>query len=297
MGRMSRRKNLSSGMFNSSAAKNGAQYSRYVEQFLNIALSRFKWDGLPPTIDERFLERTLLFNGGAVFFADETLGFLCLPFTSASPLDLYNLPRKRRAYASTGYQKELGEEDSALIFNNYLMSPSYPAILEFASRLWEIDRSIDVNVRAQKTPVLIQCDSTELLTMQNLYKQYDGNTPVIFGRKSVTPESIRAITTGAPFVAGQLYDIKVKIYNEFLTYMGISNVAHQKKERLLHDEVARELGGTFANRYSAISARQQACDEINRKFGLGIWCEFREEADNGELYDASSDDLREPSED
>lgn len=296
MARNSRRKNLSSQMFGSSLAKNGAQYSRYVEQFLNIALSRFKWEGLPPTIDERFLEKTLLFNGGAVFFSDEALGWICLPYASASPLDIYNLPRRRRAYASTGYQKELSEEDSALIFNNYLMSPSYPAILEFAGRLWEIDRSIDVNVRAQKTPILIQCDSTELLTMQNLYKQYDGNTPVIFGRKGLSTDSIKAISTGAPFVAGQLYDIKVKIYNEFLTYMGISNVAHQKKERMLHDEVTRELGGTFANRYSAIGARQQACEEINRKFGLDIWCDFKEEADDGELYDAGSDDLREPSE-
>ena len=62
-----------------------------------------------------------------------------------------------------------------------------------------------------------------------------------------------------------------------LTYMGISNISYQKRERLISDEVTRSQGGTIAIRYSKLNARRQACDEINRMFGLNISCDFRED--------------------
>ena len=140
-----------------------------------------------------------------------------------------------------------------------------------------VDRIIDVNCNAQRTPVLISCDETQRLTLLNLYKNYEGNEPVIYGEKSINPDVIKAIATGAPFVSDKLYTLKTQIWNEALTYLGISNVNFQKKERMVSDEVMRSMGGVIANRYSRLNARRQACEEINRMFGLDMDVKYRDD--------------------
>ena len=106
---------------------------------------------------------------------------------------------------------------------------------------------------------------------------YQGNEPIIYGYKSVNPNSLQAISTGAPFVSDKLYTLKVQYWNEALTYLGISNVNFQKKERMVSDEVMRSMGGVIANRYSRLNARRKACEQINELFGLDIWCDYRDD--------------------
>ena len=110
-----------------------------------------------------------------------------------------------------------------------------------------------------------------------MYKEYDGNAPVIYGDKQLSPNSIKVVTTGAPFVADKLYTLKTQIWNEALTYLGISNINVQKKERLVTDEVTRNQGGVIASRYSRLEARREACKKINELFNLDIWCDYRED--------------------
>jgi hypothetical protein len=148
----------------------------------------------------------------------------------------------------------------------------------FSNRLYEMDRIIDVNVRAQKTPVLIRVNDSQRLTLQNVYMKYDGNQPVIFATKDFDPDSVSVLKTEAPYIADKIYQLKTQYWNEALTYLGISNVNYTKKERLITDEVTRNQGGTLASRYSRLEARRQACDEINRMFPeLNISVDYRED--------------------
>jgi hypothetical protein len=100
---------------------------------------------------------------------------------------------------------------------------------------------------------------------------------VIHGDSNLDINALKVIKTDAPYVADRIYQLKTEIWNEALTCLGISNVNVLKKERLLTDEVARNQGGTVANRYSRLEMRRQACNEINEMFGLNIWCDFRED--------------------
>lgn len=271
---------------------------------LEIAISRFKWTGLPETIDPRFLELTLFGDGQAVLFKDEILGFLGLQVVAAGPLDVYRVPTNRRAYSTTAYQKQLGPDDSVLVYNNMARQPGWMVIKDFAQRLWNYDRVIDVNVNAQKTPVLIICDEEEKLSMLNVYQKWDGNEPVIMGRKGINATGFQSLTTGAPYVAANINQLKTDLINEALTFLGVANYHSDKKERVTTDEVDRAMGGVLASRYSALTMRQNACNEFNTMFGTNIWCEYREELDgeetekqnqpkqeeeqpNGELYPAT----------
>lgn len=237
----------------------------------------FEWKNLPDTVDARFLEYTLFTDGMAVFFNDEVMGHLCLQTMIGGNLDVYRIPTIRTAYASNGYNRKLSEKDSVIIFNNMIHTNCINDIELFARRLYECDRTMDVNIKAQKTPVMIACDENQRLTMINLYQQYDGNEPFIFGNKDIDIKKIQAITTSAPFVSDKIMALKNQIWNEALTYLGISNVSYQKKERLISDEVSRSMGGTVASRYTRLDMRQQACEKINKMFGLDIWVDYRED--------------------
>ena len=265
------------GKFWQSARRNNATYLQYYMHLTELAMSMFEWKNLPDTVDARFLELTLFEDGQIVFFKDEELGFLCLQCAVNGGFNVYRIPTNRRAYAVNGYQKNLTENDSVIIYNNFLRTNSMLDVRNFAERLYNIDRAIDVNINAQKTPILIKCDEQQRLTMLNTYQQYDGNQPVIFGDRALNTNAFQVLNTGAPLVADRLYELKTQLWNECLTYLGISNINVQKKERLITDEVTRNQGGTIASRYSRLEARRQACEQINRMFGLDIECNYRED--------------------
>lgn len=263
--------------FGESAYMNNRAYMQYYNRLTELALSMFEWKNLPKTVDQRFLEMCLYSDGMCVFFEDEVLGYLGLRCMIGGRLNVYQIPTDRKAYATNGYQKELDGTNSVIIFNNYLHTNSMLDVEMFSKRLYNLDRAIDVNANAQKTPVLIQCDESQRLTMKNLYKQYEGNEPFIFGSKGLDANGLKVLQTGAPYVADKLYELKTQIWNEALTYLGISNINVVKKERMITDEVTRNQGGTVASRYSRLESRRQACKQINEMFDLDIWVEYRED--------------------
>ena len=269
--------NVADIQFWESAKLNNYSFKQYYNRLTELSVSMFEWKNVPDTIDIRFLELALFGDGLAVFFYDDVLGYLALRCAIGGQMNVYRIPTKRRAYAANGYNKNLDESNSVIIFNNYLHTNSMLDVELFAKRLYNLDRAIDVNANAQKTPILVQCDENQRLTLKNVYMKYDGNEPVIFGDKNLNPNSIKVLQTGAPYVADKLYQLKTQIWNEALTYLGISNINVTKKERLITDEVTRNQGRTVASRYSRLEARRQACDEINRKFGLNISCDYRED--------------------
>lgn len=254
---------------------NQQAYQYYYNRLMELALSRFNWTGLPSTCDERFMELALNAGSGALFVMDETLGgLLSLRFMPGAPFDMYGNAVNRIGWGYNETRVYCTDEDSVIVYNNYLKRPNMRDLEYFAHKLYSLDRTIDVNIRAQKTPVLIICDENEVLTMQNLYKDYDGNAAVIFGKKSFNPDNVQSISTGAPFVAPDMNELKNKVWNEALTYLGIYNV-ELRSGTVTVEEVRRSQGGTLASRFGALSMRQKACDEVRRKFGIDIWCEYR----------------------
>lgn len=272
------RKRIGNGLFEESALLNDVTYLQYYERLAELAITMFDWQNLPSTVDPRYLELHLFQTGCVVYFNDDVIGNLCLDCLPNGNFDVYGNPISRRAYSSyNNYQRRLKESDSVIIWNNYLRTNSVSAIQMFSRRLYILDRIIDVNVNAQKTPTLIQGTDKQRQTLVNLYKEFDGNSPFIFGDKNLDLNALKSLNTGAPYVADKLYQLKVQIWNEALTYLGISNINIQKKERLITDEVTRNQGGTIASRYSRLQARRDAVEKINAMFGTNISVSYRED--------------------
>lgn len=258
-----------------SARMNNYTFRQYYNRLVELSISMFDWKNLPDTIDPRFLELALFADGKALFFYDEVLGYLGLRCALGGRMSVYRVPLDRRAYAVNGYNMQRNEKNSVIIWNNFLRTNSALDCEMFAKRLYNIDRIIDVNVNAQKTPVLIVCDENQRLTMKNVYMKYDGNEPVIFADRALNPNDIKVLKTDAPYISDKLISLKTTLWNEALTYLGISNINIAKRERLIRDEITRNMGGVVASRYSRLEARKQACKEINKIFGLNIDVEYR----------------------
>lgn len=272
---MGRRKH---DIFDESMILNNLTYRQYLNRLTELAVSMFEWKNLPKTVDARYLELHLFETGCMVYFKDEVIGDLCLDCIVNGRLDVYGNPLLRRAYSGyNNYQKLLTYNNSVIIWNNYLHGNSILDVEMFARRLCNIDRIIDVNANAQKTPVLVVGNEKQRLTLLNLYKEYDGNAPFIFGDKNLDINALKALNTNAPYVCDKLYQLKTQIWNEALTYLGISNINIQKKERLITDEVTRNQGGTIASRYSRLETRRQAVEKINDMFGTNIEVNYRED--------------------
>lgn len=284
---MSRRKRTN---YEDSATTNTLTYMQYLRRLMELSMSMFAWKNLPNTVDPRYIELRLFETGSVVFFKDDVLGELCLDCIQQGNFDVYGNPITRRAYSCyNNYQKVLSDKDSVIIWNNYLRTNSVTDIQLYAKRLWDLDRSVVVNAKAQKTPILIQCNEKQKLSMKNLYMQYDGNIPAIFADNNIDINGIKVISTQAPYVADKLYQLKNQIWNEALTYLGISNLNINKQERLITDEVSSSQGSTISSRYSRLECRKQAVEKINEMFGLDIEVDYRKDYQDIDL-DMPSDD-------
>lgn len=270
-------------------------YDYYFNRLLNVAMSMYEWKNLPDTVDQRFLELSLIKNGMCLFFKDDALGYLALPCAIGGALNVYNIPTQRRAYAANGYHAERDETNSVIIYYNYTHTIPIWDIQMYARRISNIERSIDVNVTTQKYPVIVNCDENERLTMENLMEQYNGNIPFIFGTKQLNTKQVQVLNLNAPYVSDKLDELRVSKWNDALTYLGVSNINIVKKERMIQDEVQRNMGGTLASRNSPLEMRKMACAQINAMFPeLNIDVDYREDM---RVYDdnviTDSDDIKE----
>lgn len=263
---------------------NRASVNMYMWRLLDLAMSVFEWKNLPEGVDPRMLELWLLTNGVVVFFKDDSLkdkgniapeGYAVLPCTMDGDWNMYNYPTSVEAYSVSGYNKRFHDTDSVLIFNDYLRVPIIPTLILYSERLAEIDRAIDVNVRAQKTPKVVRCTEKQRLTFKNLAKEVDGNAYWIWGDKNIDLGDIDVLDLSAPYVSNDLQILKHQYWNEALTFLGVENVNTEKKERLVSDEVMSNMGDVEAQRFTRLNSRKWACDQINGMFGLDIDCDFR----------------------
>ena len=256
---------------------NDLTYTDYFYRLGLIAKTRFEWTGLPNGIDEKWIERYLFHEGQCMFFKDEKLGFMVAKCNIGGNLNYYDEPT-RLIPVATNYAEAksyINNEECVLIRNNDDMIPTRPTIELFALRLAQVTRTIDVNINAQKTPVLIRCSDKSRLSVKNVYTQFTGNEPVIYGDKNLDTESMEVLKTEAPIVFDKLQIHKHDIWNEAMTYLGIDNANMDNRERLVDDEVRANNAQIEMSAQVALKARERACELINNVFGLNVSVKLR----------------------
>lgn len=253
----------------------------YMMRMQKIATSMFEWQNLPLTMDERWLERSLfLYGTAALFWSEKFNAYINTECTAAGDPNIYGVPTRinchsfrfdemRTVYNSPGAPGMSKGEEAILVLNTRDREPTVSSIMLFAERLANAQRTVDVNINAQRTPVVILTNEDQRYSLLQAYKQYEGNSPVLVGDKnSLDFEIMKVFKTDAPYVADKIMDYKQRIWNEFLDFLGVNNTERYKKERMVASENEQNNEEVNYNLQSFLLPRQKAAAEFNEKFGL-----------------------------
>ena len=247
-------------------------YEMYKRQFLTLAENVFEFKNLPKFIDTAYMNKQLLRNGGIAFFKDENIsdGPLCLPYTNVGKLDVYGRPQKIQVISRNGYTRDLNQDEFVIMYDNNGRYPLWLDILQYAERMAQATRTVDINIAQQKTPRFWKAKSEKVKSIQDLVNNVDGMENTVIAYDDLDLDDTTLVLAPAPYVADKVDLAKDKIYNEFLRLIGIANLSYQKKERNISDEIQAMQGGTVASRYSRFEPRKKAIEEINEKWGTNI---------------------------
>ena len=238
-----------------------------------IAKSVFEWVNLPNGMNEKWIEDYLFSEGSCVFFKDKTKGYMITSYASVGNLNHYNeeiyLRPVANNYDENGRILE-NNIDCVIIKNNDMSLPTAPTIEIYAHKLTTIDRTIDTNILAQKTPVIISCTEKERQSLINYMDKRNDNEPVIFVTDKMSREGIKVDDLKVPMVFKELELQKHMVRNEIMTRLGVNNANQDKRERLVADEVQANNEQVEACFNTMLKARQEACKRINEIFGTNI---------------------------
>lgn len=268
--------------FEDAEFKNIEAEGDYFERLKKVSISMFDWVNLPESMDERFLELCLFYYGQAALLKDEKFGFINTKAASNGYMNIYGLPTAincysfeyhadRRTYQDGGINSGAidPDEQAILVMNTAERISTASTISLYAKRLAEADRSAEVNIRLQKFPIVMNVDEKQRLAALNMFRQYDGNEPLLFGDKNqMLSESLKAVQTGIPYIADKIMAYKKEIWNEYLTFLGINNLEVSKKERLVASEATTNNEVINLNLMSFLVPRQKAAKQFNELFGL-----------------------------
>lgn len=284
---MSKKKNqklpmtTSNRNFFDSLALNDSTFMDYRNRFRKLALSMFEWVNLPDTMDARYLELSLYLYGQCALFKDKEYGFINTNCNASSPVNIYGLPTKLNCYSFdfqrdkllyTGLKNTTGDPDlqekidnqAILVMNDWNRIPTCITLDLFAYRLYEVERSLDVNIKTSKFPLLIRTSEKQKHSMLQFYTKFTGNEPIIVADKNSFDDSdISVIRTDVKLITDDLTSYKKQIWNEALTFLGINNIVDEKKERLISNEADSNNELINLNLQSYLAPRQLACKQFN----------------------------------
>lgn len=243
-------------------------FTKWYFDIQQLYSSVFAYTGMPLIVDMSQVEQWLMYRGSVAFFIDEFIGPLILPYTTQGSLNQYGNPTTIRAYGMNGYQIYLNPDQYVIIYDNNMKISNINALRQYAIRLSQTDKVIDVNIAAQRTPVLLTAQNEgQLNSLKLAYRKMATGQPVIAEIGNTVNAGVNALNTGAPMVFNELQNYKLNLLAEVLTFCGIPNKGDPKRERLITTEVSAINGHVVHERNNRLQTRQRAIDEINFKFG------------------------------
>ena len=255
-------------------------FQDYLFRLSMMAQTVFKWEGLPNGIDEKHLERYLFNEGRCMFHKDPTVGWIITKCNDSGGVNFYDEPTRLQPVATGAVELDLSErepgQDCVLIYNNDYAYPTANTILMYAARLTEIQRTIDINIHAQKTPVLIRASDKTRLSAKQVYKQWSGYEPLIITDKNLQDGvEMSVLNISAPIVFDKLAIEKCRQWNECMTAIGVNNDNADKRERRTDDEVQANNEQIELSGEVMLKARQRAAEAMSALCGKEITVKFR----------------------
>ena len=240
----------------------------------------FKWNGVPKNLPQREIEKYLISLGFCGFVNDKKCGYMVTDGGMSVPTQ-YDDVFKKFTYArptAKGGVVTIGE-DCVIIRNTSMMNSLSGLIRRTASQLAHADitlRAALVNYRANE--VLSADDDATAESINAYYESlYDGKLKAIVDSGLIN--GVKNLSSSKSYAdLLKLTDVKNEIMRTFFAEIGIRQKS-DKRERLVTEEVESDSMMLLFNIHDMLEQRKNACEEINKIFGLNVSVELSEEWD------------------
>lgn len=267
--------------------------ARYYNYFLNMYLQSIVYENLPDEILPQAIERYFFEDGKCLFFKEDAIDmYAVMRVNMGGMFDIYNVPEDRYAYANRYYSK-FDKTNSVVGFDTYTQYPMADMIYMHANSLAIMRMTRDINIFAQRTPVVIASSADQNITTSNILNSYAQFVPFLqLDSKYVEDmdKTIKALDLKTPVVFDKIEVAMQKEKSAALTLMGIDSNAVDKSERMISNEVQGNNGEIEANRNTRLQLRQRFVDQINKMYGLNIKVRFSSDIPLVKEVDEKNDD-------
>ena len=237
-------------------------------QILGMALSRFKWVGLPKTCDTRYLEMTLILQGQAsIAFPKRQKGvFYSTQLAQVGRPNLYDNPTAWRAIGNNGFNFNADWSNGVVVWDNRVRYPLLEKINIWARELVDIVRTKQLNRQHQKIPFVFGVPQEMEQQALNLYKQVSGGEPAVIATPEISRMQPEVWNTDVQFIGEELTAEEENIWNEIYLALGIAHQTY-KNERMIEDEVRSQKEPSEFVRLDSLNCMREAAKKLNDRFG------------------------------
>ena len=254
--------------------RNLLTYDQLMANARLLATSRFKWrsEQIEPFDHlSEYIEMLLYLKGQCALFNDNGQWKVrcCVP---TGGINEYGEPN---SFTITDYNGNntivVNSDDERFIQikNNSDCIPTIFWILKYVNRVTKIERTMDLNIDAQKTPYMIETSPEIHLSIQNIFKQIREMDEVVYvDQKTGIKDNVKVLNLDVPYLVDKLYTQKTNEFNDLLNFLGI-NTVKEKTAHILYKEATAtdELTDSYLDMFSSTRIRAL---EIAKKRGIKL---------------------------
>jgi hypothetical protein len=192
-------------------------------------------------------------------------------------------------YGNQFYTKTLKATECVPIWANRMRVPDWDKIVIYARKIAAIDRTVEINAKTARRTKVMRVSEKSRLTADNIDAELETGTSVIKVLPEIAlNELYDVVDLGTnPDTIVNLDILRDRQWTKILNLLGINTANQDKKERLVAAEVSGNNDEITYIRQTNLQAREDACDEINKMFGLNVSVEYVSDGETAELKDVT----------
>lgn len=249
-------------------------YRRY---FFDRTQEIFRWDGLPDSIPQKWMEHYLQAGGHCLIVKHEGKLY-ALQGGMGGKLDPYYIPSTYRVanpYLGLNKEYQIGT-DNAIIYNDSMVTGLYPLIQKYAEMLAEFDISLRMAAIMSRAPALISAtDEKERQSAETFVSQLENGKLSIVASNTVF-DGIRTspLTQGARTVITDLIEGRQYFLAGFYNEIGLNANFNLKRESINSNETELNRDALFPLVENMLRERKEGCERVNAVFGTSWNVDF-----------------------
>ena len=248
-------------------------YQAYMNEVMQLAMTRFEWRGLPPTVDQIWLERTLLYEGVATIARPRRgtkRGFwYAAKVATEGPPNIYDRPSRWLAYSHDILRFKCGPTNGVLVYDNVTRTTMLDALDLAVRELVDIKKTKQVNRFHQKVPYILMTDPDTEMSAENLLLNVMSGEPATVANQAISQIQTYSLDTKVPYLGAELTAAEQNVWNRIYTMLGIANVTF-KSERMIEDEVRTMSEPAAKMSLSGLLERRRAADMLSSLTGSEV---------------------------